>query len=332
MAVQQRSVRASVAGRTRGSSVTRAIRVIGDRWSILVIRDAFQGVRRFEDFITRTGASRSTLARRLRSLVASGILRRERYSASPPRWEYRLTESGRELFPLAVVAWTWERRWAPHGAGIPLRLRHRCGAELHAETVCAHCRRPLELHEVDYEARPGVPAKALPRLARSRRLSSLTGATHRGSSDTLAHVADIVGDPWTPLVLAAAFFGLRRFDEFQRDLGIASNILAVRLELLVEQKVFRRQLYLRQPPRHEYVLTPKGSDLFPYAVVIHAWGDRWLTAPGASPFRFRHLACNHEFDPVVRCARCRRPLTLDSLQSPEQSRRRRAGTAAKDDA
>jgi DNA-binding HxlR family transcriptional regulator len=308
----------------RGSSVTRAIRVIGDRWSILVIRDAFQGVRRFEDLIERTGASRSTLSRRLCTLVASGVLRRERYSTSPPRWEYRLTDSGRELFPLAVVAWTWERRWAPRGAGIPLRLRHRCGADLRAETVCAHCRGALSLRDVDYEPRPGVPARALPRMARARRRSSLTGATHRGSHDTLAHIADIVGDPWTPLVLAASFFGLRRFDEFQRELGIASNILATRLDLLVGQKVFRRKLYLRQPPRHEYLLTPKGRELFPYAVVIHAWGDRWLATPGASPFRFRHLSCDHEFDPVVRCAQCHRPVTLDSLQPAAATRRGKA--------
>ncbi|HET9693409.1 MAG TPA: helix-turn-helix domain-containing protein, partial [Steroidobacteraceae bacterium] len=150
----------------------------------------------------------------------------------------------------------------------------------------------------------------------SRRLSGLTSVTHHGTHDTLTHVADIVGDPWTPLVLAASFFGLRRFDDFQRELGIATNILAARLELLVDQKVFRRERYLELPPRFEYRLTDKGRDLFPYALLLNAWGDRWLARRAGSPFRFVHKACGHEFEAVVRCSHCRRPVTPGSLLAP----------------
>ncbi|HET9693256.1 MAG TPA: helix-turn-helix domain-containing protein, partial [Steroidobacteraceae bacterium] len=122
-----------VSSKVRASSVTRAIRVIGDRWAILVIRDAFQGIRRFDQFVERSGASRSTLTRRLHSLVAAGILQRVQYSSTPARWDYRLTPKGRDLFPLSIWAWNWERRWAPRGAGIPLRLRHDCGHAMRAE-------------------------------------------------------------------------------------------------------------------------------------------------------------------------------------------------------
>jgi DNA-binding HxlR family transcriptional regulator len=80
--------------KTRASSVTRAIRVLGDRWSILIIRDAFMGVRRFQDFLERTGTSRATLTNRLQSLVRSGILKRVKYSDAPARFEYRLTDKG----------------------------------------------------------------------------------------------------------------------------------------------------------------------------------------------------------------------------------------------
>lgn len=305
-----------VSNRIRGSSVTRAIRLMGDRWSLLVLRDAFQGVRRFEEMVERTGASRSTLARRLRTLVTNGLLSRVRYTSSPPRWEYRLTPKALDLFPLSIVARDWEYRWAPRGSGLSRKVRHECGAPLRAETVCAHCGDRLDAADMTYEPRPGVVAHALPRLNRSRRISSLTGATHRGSHHTLTHIADIVGDPWTPLIVAASFLGVQRFDELQRELGIATNILAARLDLLVQQKVCKRQLYLRQPPRYEYLLTAKGLDLLPYAVVLNAWADRWLVAPGKSTLRLVHRRCGREFAPVVRCADCHETVVVESLSGP----------------
>ena len=93
-----------------------------------------QGARRFEEFVARTGATRATLTNRLRALVEEGILDRVRYSTSPPRFEYRMTRRGRDLFPVALAAWRWERRWAGPRGGVPTRLRHEaCGhATLHA--------------------------------------------------------------------------------------------------------------------------------------------------------------------------------------------------------
>lgn len=295
-----------VGRRTQHSSVTRAIRLLGDRWSILVIRDAFQGVRRFEDFLERTGAPRATLASRLRALVNGRILDRVPARDAPGRHEYRLSERGRDLYPLSLVAWSWERRWVPRGGGIPPRLYHRsCGHEMRPELACGHCGRPLSLRDVSYRARPGRPDREAGRPPRLRRLSSATADTHRGTQAALTHIADIVGDPWTPLVLAASFFGLRRFDDLRRELGIASNILAARLELLVRQGILERRLYQRQPARHDYRLTDKGRDLFPYALVLNAWGDRWLATAAGPPYTLRHDACGHEAAPVVRCSHCR---------------------------
>ncbi len=300
----------------RGSSVTRAIELIGDRWSILVVRDAFQGVRRFEDFLARTGASRATLTRRLRALEAGGILRREASAASRSRREYRLTPMGRDLFPLSLVAWSWERRWAPRGAGIPTRLRHAaCGQDIWPETVCSRCGGPLTLREVEHRRGPGRLPRVPAVQTRSWRLSALTAATHRGSQSTLTHIADIVGDAWTPLLVAAAFFGLRRFDELQQELGIASNILAMRLDLLVRQKILVRRLYARHPPRQEYRLTQKGRDLFHYAVVLNAWSDRWLAPPGGPAYQLFHRDCGQVVAPMVRCSHCHEALLPDSVSN-----------------
>ncbi len=305
---------AGIGRRMHHSSVTRAIRVLGDRWSILVIRDAFQGVRRFEDFLERSGAPRATLTRRLRALAAHGILERFPAREAPARHEYRLSERGRDLYPLSLVAWSWERRWAPRGAGIPTRLYHRgCGHAMRPELACAHCGDPLSLGDVSYRARPGRPDREPARPARHGRLSSATAATHRGSQSALIHIADIVGDPWTPLLVAASFFGLRRFDDFRRELGIASNTLAARLDLLVRQRILVRRAYQRHPARHEYRLTDKGRDLFPYALVLNAWGDRWLAAAAGPPYQLRHVTCGHEAVPVVRCSHCEAPLAPEDV-------------------
>jgi DNA-binding HxlR family transcriptional regulator len=298
----------------RGSSVTRAIELIGDRWSILVVRDAFQGVRRFEDFLARTGASRATLTRRLRSLEASGILRRVASEAPPGHLEYRLTDMGRDLFPLSLVAWSWERRWAPRGAGIPAKLRHAgCGHDIRPQVACGHCGGAVTLRELEHRRGPGRLPRTAPAAARAWRRSAFTADTQHGSQAALTHIADIVGDAWTPLLVAAAFFGRRRFDEFQQELGIATNILAARLELLVTQRILVRRLYVRHPPRHEYRLTGKGLDLLHYAVVLNAWGDRWLAPPSGPAYELVHRGCGHLVAPVVRCGYCREPLRPDAV-------------------
>jgi DNA-binding HxlR family transcriptional regulator len=298
----------------RGSSVTRAIELIGDRWSILVVRDAFQGVRRFEEFLVRTGASRATLTRRLRSLEARGILRRSASGSPAGHSEYRLTDMGRDLFPLSLVAWSWERRWAPRGAGIPSKLRHAgCGHDIRPQVVCGHCGGAVTLRELEHRRGSGRLPRVAPAAVRAWRRSAVTADTQHGSQAALTHIADIVGDAWTPLLVAAAFFGRRRFDEFQQELGIATNILAARLELLVDQRILVRRLYVSHPPRHEYRLTEKGLDLLHYAVVLNAWGDRWLAPPSGPPYELVHRGCGKLVEPVVRCGHCLEPLRPDAV-------------------
>jgi DNA-binding HxlR family transcriptional regulator len=305
------------------SSVTRAMDVIGDRWAVLIMRDAFQGARRFEEFIERTGATRATLANRLRALVEQGLLERIRYNESPRRCEYRLTRRGRELFPVALVAWRWERRWAPRGAGVPAQLRHsRCGHATRPQLVCAACGGALDLRRTTYRSR--LPAGPVP-LARPmlRRLSPSTALTHRGTSEDFTHVADVVGDRWMPLIVSAAFFGQRRFEDIQASLGIASNILTQRLGHLVDLGILERRRYSRHPTRREYRLTGKGRDLFPYAVALMAWGDRWLGGRRGATAVLYHTDCGKRLVPQARCSHCGGPVSIDDVAFRGPSRRRR---------
>jgi DNA-binding HxlR family transcriptional regulator len=150
------------------SSVTRALSVIGDRWTLLILRDAFQGAHRFEEFRNLSGAARSTLTSRLNGLVENGLLERVRYSAAPPRFEYRLTAMGLALYGVTLVTWRWEHHWAPSGAGIPRYLRHNvCKHAMQPDTMCSSCGERVELRDTGYEivANAGRSRAATPALS-----------------------------------------------------------------------------------------------------------------------------------------------------------------------
>ena len=100
-------------------SVARTLSIIGDRWTLLVLRDAFLRTRRFEDFQRQLGVTRHLLADRLRKLVAAGILEKVRYQEKPTRYEYRLTEKGLELHPVIVSMLRWGDRWMADEHGPP---------------------------------------------------------------------------------------------------------------------------------------------------------------------------------------------------------------------
>jgi DNA-binding HxlR family transcriptional regulator len=125
---------------------------------------------------------------------------------------------------------------------------------------------------------------------------------------------DLLGDWWTPLVLRDAFFGIKRFEDFQRDLGIGRNVLTQRLHRLVEAGLFERVPYQEHPPRYEYLLTDKGRDFMPVLMAITAWGDRWLAGPEGPPVTFRHKACDHDTHAHVVCSHCGEPLVFGSVR------------------
>src|SRR2546428_676329 len=121
-------------------SVARALSVVGDRWTMVVVKEAFMRVRRFEEFLARTGAPRPILAERLKVLVENGVLERRQYSDRPDRFEYRLTEKGRDLYPVVVSLLRWGDRWMTGAAGPPVEVRHRgCGKVIHPELACPEC-------------------------------------------------------------------------------------------------------------------------------------------------------------------------------------------------
>ena len=137
-------------------SVAQTLDVVGEWWSLLIVRDALLGVTRFDDFQVRLGISRNILTRRLNHLVEGGILKRVPYQDHPPRSEYRLTEKGRDLWHVVTAMRQWGDRWAAPD-GPPLQIRHSaCGHIVTAVPACSSCGEPLDARSVTAIPGPGA--------------------------------------------------------------------------------------------------------------------------------------------------------------------------------
>jgi DNA-binding HxlR family transcriptional regulator len=139
---------ATVTTAPRTCSVARTLEVVGEKWALLAIREVFLGSRRFEEMVVNIGAPRDTLAARLRTLVAHGILERRRYSDHPPRDEYILTPAGRDLYPVILSLMQWGDRHRPLESGPPMVLDHDCGHRLEHRWDCVHCGREIVARDV----------------------------------------------------------------------------------------------------------------------------------------------------------------------------------------
>jgi DNA-binding HxlR family transcriptional regulator len=154
-------------------TIARTADLLGDGWTLLILREAYYGETRFDAFISTLGIARNTLTDRLRKLVEAGVLERREYQTQPVRHEYVLTDSGRDFFPVMAAMKTWGDTWMNHGQGVPVDLVHDlCQRELTTHVVCAHCGDALRLDDVHAEAGPSFPRRLLekPRIAARFRL------------------------------------------------------------------------------------------------------------------------------------------------------------------
>ncbi len=121
---------------------------------------------------------------------------------------------------------------------------------------------------------------------------------------SVANAIDILGDRWCFLILREAFFGIRSYDVFLKNLGIATNILSNRLKILVENKIMDRDRDLKDARRFLYRLTEKGLDIYPIVLAFMNWGDKWLADETGPPLVLLHKKCDHRLEPVMSCSYC----------------------------
>lgn len=142
-------------------SVARTLSVIGDRWTLLIVRDSFLGLRRFEDFQRDLRMTRHRLAARLGKLVDQGILDRVPYHDRPRRFEYRLTEKGIDLYPVVVALLRWGDRWMVDSDGPPVELLHRnCGRHVMPVLTCPACNKEVNARTMSARLGPGSKRRA----------------------------------------------------------------------------------------------------------------------------------------------------------------------------
>jgi DNA-binding HxlR family transcriptional regulator len=126
---------------------------------------------------------------------------------------------------------------------------------------------------------------------------------------SVARTVAVIGDRWSLLVLRDCFLRVRRFEDFQSGLGVTRHVLADRLKKLVRHGVLRRVPYQTRPKRYEYLLTPKGLDLYAIVMAIVHWGDIHMVDERGRPRLYEHKLCGKMFDPVMTCSECQEPLS-----------------------
>jgi DNA-binding HxlR family transcriptional regulator len=162
------------------------------------------------------------------------------------------------------------------------------------------------MHHTGYPLRDATPRDILQVMKR---------ASFTDMNCSIAQSLEIVGEWWTLLIIRDAFFGITRFEDFQRRLGIARNILTTRLDTLVEQGILERRTYDEARGRHDYLLTKMGRALWPVMVTLRQWGDRWVIGRGHEPVKLLHTTCGSATTADLVCHDCGETLSLRDVRA-----------------
>ena len=295
---------ARVAVLTQPDAIGASLGLLGDEWTLLIVRGAFEGAHRYADWKARLPISDAVLTARLRSLVDAEVLRR-----GPDG--YTLAAAGLDLWRLLLCIWDWERR---HVAGqatrLPRMVHTSCGRSFHPVLCCATCGEPTTSDDVDARFGPGGSFERSAPVGSNRRRTAAGRPTGPGMfADTMA----IIGSRWSSAVLGAAFLGATRFRDFEQ-IGAPPTVVADRLRRFVEVGVFAPTGGSDGEPS-AYRLTDKGAAFFPVVVAFLAWGERWRAAPDGPTVVATHQACGGLFLPRFTCSECNRELDPSAIRS-----------------
>ncbi|MDJ0652615.1 MAG: helix-turn-helix domain-containing protein [Xanthomonadales bacterium] len=296
---------------TRTCSIWRALEIVGDTPTLLILESLWLGARRFDEIQQRTGLLRTVVSNRLKKLVEHQCLDRVAYSRKPLRYEYRATERFRDLYEVALSLLHWERRWGTTEGKVDIRLRHKaCGQETSPEPVCSGCRKLIDPRDTSWQLGPG---EGLMVASYSRRRRS-TRDQQQGPTTLFDDISRVIGDRWSALIIRSIFTGMNRYDELREDTRMATNVLSDRLTALVEAGFMIRQEYQQNPVRYAYKLTEKGRDIYPILLFLMEWGDRWLSNGEGPPLIMNHQPCGERLHAAMACSACGEFVQLGDLE------------------
>ncbi|HZZ49437.1 MAG TPA: helix-turn-helix domain-containing protein [Pseudonocardia sp.] len=291
----------------------RALELLGDRWTLLILQSVFLRVRRYDDIRARLDISPGALSGRLRELVDSRVLERVPYrTAHRTRHEYHLTSRGLALWQLLVAIWRWEAEWVPGRADeLPSLIHLDCGATCSPELACRTCGRSARVRDVRATRSPGLTVSS---ATGSRRFSRSSSSAPRDPLLFFPVSMELLGDRWMTGILVCALLGEQHFSEFQRELGIGPSVLSSRLRRLVQLDVVRETTAATRSDATAYRLTPKGRAFFPALAVIVEWARADYPTGRRPAVILDHGDDRHPFTPALHCSNCGRLLHRERVR------------------
>ena len=278
------------------NGIGAALGLLGDEWSLLIVQRSLLGVDRFSQYQTALGIGPTVLSARLAALVDAEVLVKV---PDGGRQAYRLTRSGRDLWPLLLCLWAWEQEWV-QGEALPTMRHLTCRKVFVPELACASCGSLVERGDVEVAlGSAGQMARSVPVGSNRRR----SGSGRPDGPGLFPATMALIGSRWSSAVLGAAFLGAQRFSEFEAALGAPPNVVAERLRSFVELGVLD----------DDYVLTAKGRAFFPSVTMLVLWGERWHGAPDGPALVVTHTDCGRAFQPELHCSGCTGVLALRDL-------------------
>ncbi len=294
------------------NSVGRGFGLLGDEWTLFLLRFALEGMTRYSDFHANLPISHAVLTNRLDNLVREGLMSKQMYQERPPRSEYILTAKGRATWPILIAIWGWERTWVRHHSYDTPPMHHKaCDKDFTPVLACAHCKQPVVAYDLVSEFGPtgGWRESVAVSTTRRRSESRSNAATHSFYPGTMA----VFGNRWSAALIGAAFLRVRRFTEFQSLLGAPPGLLADRLNALCASGFFEPYPTSTRPDWAEYRLSEKGIAFLPVVVCVIEWAERWLGDPAGPALLMTHKACGTAFHPMLVCDQCGEPLHSNEI-------------------
>ncbi|HHG5380100.1 TPA: winged helix-turn-helix transcriptional regulator [Pseudomonas aeruginosa] len=285
----------------RANIINRVSDVLGDTWTLCLISTLLQRPQGFDTLVQRLRIPRSTLSARLRLLTEHGCL--DRGSIETSERAYLLTPKGRDVLVLLRQMQQWNRSWQLSSLVLEESepVPNPCGHHAELRLLCGHCGReadPRRMKVLQTHITPVVPPEPSPKRARVLRPDQL---------EAPLSAEQLMGDRWMGLILGAAFFRAHRFSEIAQALGIATNILTIRLNRLTQQGLLERSPGDATGEKHVYRLTPRGLSYYPVICAALAWGMRWIEPDYDPGWRVLHVDCLEWFEPRFVCATCGQP-------------------------
>lgn len=285
------------------SRTGRALALLGDYWTLLILQRIFMGQRRYSQLHEALGVSESILANRMKTLVEGGLLVKAPYGDQRIRYEYRLSSAGKATWRIYVAAWIWERTWLDEAAERRPDLIHSlCGRASRPVLVCGKCATPVSARDTSVRRTGSSLAyvRSLPRRHQQSRTAQRADGFSLHST-----TMELLGDRWNTALMAAAVIGLRRFSDFERFLDIPPAVLSARLARFIELGMLRVQTLAGSGARTEYRLTEVGRAFSGVLIELVRWADENIRSGEVNTIEIVHDACGRKLKPEFACDKCR---------------------------